>query len=95
MTKTIENCLNCVLDGQCYECYILSGQEDKDIKAHIEKITLEKHLDLITKIKASPIYPAYRARMVAINRLRRRGVFTVADQIEFIDRALLEFAEKA
>lgn len=33
MNTTISNCLNCEMDGkQCYECYILSGQEDKDIK---------------------------------------------------------------
>lgn len=26
-------CLNCDEDGTCYECYILSGQEEKDLRA--------------------------------------------------------------
>ena len=32
--NAIENCLNCELDGQCYECYILSGDEQRDIESH-------------------------------------------------------------
>jgi len=28
----IENCLNCEYEVQCYECYILSGEEERDIE---------------------------------------------------------------
>ena len=31
MNQRIQNCLNCEMDGYCYECYILSGNEDRDI----------------------------------------------------------------
>lgn len=27
-------CANCEEDGQCYECYILSGDEEKDLRAN-------------------------------------------------------------
>jgi hypothetical protein len=40
----IENCLNCEMDGQCYECYILSGDEDREIAR------IAKHKELYEKI---------------------------------------------
>lgn len=43
MSTVINNCLNCEEDGQCYECYILSGQEEKDLRAGgADKQTLER-----------------------------------------------------
>lgn len=30
----IENCGNCEENSLCYECYILSGQEEKDLRAN-------------------------------------------------------------
>lgn len=29
----IEGCLNCEMDGEmCYECYVLSGDEERDLE---------------------------------------------------------------
>lgn len=37
--SAIENCLNCAIDNsQCYECYILSGDEARDIQNRIYEL---------------------------------------------------------
>jgi hypothetical protein len=49
--NVIENCLNCKLDGQCYECYILSGDEERDelldklevIQARIAELEMQRY----------------------------------------------------
>lgn len=34
MSSPIKDCLNCEENSTCYECYILSGQEEKDLRAN-------------------------------------------------------------
>ena len=58
----VNNCLNCEADGECYECYILSGKEAFD------KARMDTHKRLYETIWINH-YASFEAYMEDISRV--------------------------